>query len=91
MAKMKKKKSQKTTTRQDENKPILMTATQLFVYTFIPCMCIFPPSDARLPDKISFSCASRHYKQNILQVDIIIWSYSHPNLIPQNVDEIIPK
>lgn len=56
------KNNQKTTTRQDENMPVLMTATQLFVYTFISCMSIFLSSDARPPDKISFSCASRYYK-----------------------------
>lgn len=56
------KNNQKTTTRQDENMPVLMTATQLFVYTFILCMSIFLSSDARPPDKISFSCASRYYK-----------------------------
>lgn len=56
------KNNQRTTTRQDENKPILMTEHNSLVYTFIPCKSMLPPSDARPPGNIIFSCASRHYK-----------------------------
>lgn len=79
LAKM--KNNNKTTTRQDKNKPVLMTAKQPFILSYPACLYFL------LLIILAFLLP-----QDITNKTYCNWMLSYPpELIPQNVDEIIPK